>query len=323
MKKLEKNIDELQYYLKHREDVIQMAQKIVLGVIKSKTVNLMDVANHFEKGKQESNYRAIQRFFQHQNLEDEDVIDFIIDLLFDKNQKLKLIIDRTDWQFGKTRHNLLVISVSYEKTAIPLIVKPLERKGNSNTSQRIELIEEILKNIPAERIEILLGDREFTGNDWLRYLKNKNIRFIMRSRENINVGYEENNEFKCCSIKELMKKNSEYSGDVHIGTQTLKLTGKWGDPEKEHPEIALLSYGVEDVLENYKTRWDIEVGFKCLKTNGFKIEETRLKEARRIKTLMQITGIAMAIFMDALPEDEKETLKTLKKSVADDEILYF
>jgi transposase len=323
MKNLDQNIDEIQYYMKQRDDVIHMVQKIILGMIKAKTVNLMDVANHFKKGKQPSNYRAIQRFFQHQNLDDDDVIDFIIDLLFDKNEKLKLIIDRTDWQFGKTRHNLLMISVSYENTAIPLMVKPLERKGNSNTAQRIEMMDSILEIIPVHRIEIFLGDREFIGNDWLKYLKSKEIPFIMRVRDNINIGYEEDNKFKCYSIKELMKEKKEYNGDVHIGTENLKLTGKWGNEEKEKPEIALISYGAENVLDSYRRRWDIEVGFKCLKTNGFRIEDTGLKEARRIRTLVQLTGMAMAIFMAAMPEEEKIKVRTLKKSVADAETLYF
>jgi transposase len=323
MEKLGKNIDELQYYLKHRDDVIHMVQKIIVGMIKAKTVNLVDISNHFDKGKQESHYRAIQLFFQKQDLEDDDVIDFIIDLLFEKNQKLKLIMDRTDWQFGQTRHNLLVISVSYENTAIPLMIKPLERKGNSNTAQRIEMMDNILKIIPSERIEVLLGDREFIGDDWFKYLVSKEIPFIMRIRENINVGYQEGNNYKSSSIKELMKIRKEYNEKIHIGTQILKLSGRWGKEEKDTPEIALISYKAQDVLELYRRRWDIETGFKCLKTKGFNLEDTHLRESRRIRTLVQITGMAMAIFMGSMPEDEKEKVQNLKKNTEDEKILCF
>ena len=323
MEKLGKNIDELQYYLKHRDDVIHMVQKIIVGMIKAKTVNLVDISNNFDKGKQESHYRAIQLFFQKQDLEDDDVIDFIIDLLFEKNQKLKLIMDRTDWQFGQTRHNLLVISISYENTAIPLMIKPLERKGNSNTAQRIEMMDNILKIIPSERIEVLLGDREFIGDDWFKYLVSKEIPFIMRIRENINVGYQEGNDYKCSSIKELMKRRKEYNEKIHIGTQILKLSGRWGKEEKDTPEIALISYKAQDVLELYRRRWDIETGFKCLKTKGFNLEDTHLRESRRIRTLVQITGMAMAISMGSMPEDEKEKVQNLKKNTEDEKILCF
>lgn len=46
----------------------------------------------------------------------------------------------------------------------------LDKKGNSNTNERIELMEEVTALFPDRKIAYLTADREFLGHDWFGYL---------------------------------------------------------------------------------------------------------------------------------------------------------
>ena len=48
----------------------------------------------------------------------------------------------------------------------------------------------------------------------------------------------------------------------------------------------------DQVLEEYKKRWKIEVLFQTLKSRGFNFEETHLKDEGRLKTLFSVLAIA-------------------------------
>ncbi len=96
-------------------------------------------------------------------------------------------MDRTNWKFGRSDINFLVISIIAGKVSIPLVWKVLPKKtkrGNSNTNQRIALTNRLLKILPAKDIYVLTMDREFIGKKWLKYLNQKNIGYIARIKMN-------------------------------------------------------------------------------------------------------------------------------------------
>jgi len=54
-----------------------------------------------------------------------------------KGEKWILTMDRTNWKFGKANINFLVLGVAYKGMAIPLFWYLLDKRGNSNYSERI------------------------------------------------------------------------------------------------------------------------------------------------------------------------------------------
>jgi Transposase DDE domain len=104
-----------------------------------------------------------------------------------------LAIDRTNWKFGKTHVNILVVAVIWKGVGIPLIWKVLPAAGNSDTETRICLLQELFKVFPNLKIASLTGDREFIGDEWFRWLLDHKIPFVLRLRENqyvVRQGYE-------------------------------------------------------------------------------------------------------------------------------------
>lgn len=67
----------------------------------------------------ESSYRRIQRFFAGFLIERHLLARLIFALLPD-NPPYRLSMDRTNWQFGSTDINILMLCVCYKGMAIPL-----------------------------------------------------------------------------------------------------------------------------------------------------------------------------------------------------------
>ena len=59
----------------------------------------------------------------------------------------------------------------HKGVAIPIYWIPLNKKGNSNTRERIALIKRFVAKFGQKHIKALLADREFIGKDWIKFLK--------------------------------------------------------------------------------------------------------------------------------------------------------
>ena len=57
---------------------------------------------------------------------------------------------------------------------------PDNRSGHSNAAQRIAVRQVCLDLLGRERIGLVLGDREFVGHAWLKWLQDNKLNFIMR-----------------------------------------------------------------------------------------------------------------------------------------------
>src|SRR5450759_700658 len=131
--------------------------------------------------------RRFYRFFQFVRLDSTLAARVVVELLGLGGKPWVLAIDRTNWDFGKTTINILMISVTWNGMGIPLLWMLLPTAGNSHTSERTELLDRLRAAFPDMKIAALMGDREFIGDAWMAYLQRQNIPFILRLRENQHV----------------------------------------------------------------------------------------------------------------------------------------
>ncbi|MDP0562234.1 MAG: hypothetical protein QS721_07905 [Candidatus Endonucleobacter sp. (ex Gigantidas childressi)] len=79
--------------------------------------------------------------------------------------RFTLCMDRTNWTHGSKNVNYLVVSIVWQGTSILIVWECLDKKGgNSNTDERISVMERVLNLIPIKRIDNLLADYEFIGH---------------------------------------------------------------------------------------------------------------------------------------------------------------
>ena len=56
-----------------------------------------------------------------------------------------LNIDRTEWKFGRKIFNILTLGIVHQGVAFPLLWWMLDKKGNSNAQERVDLLEEFVE----------------------------------------------------------------------------------------------------------------------------------------------------------------------------------
>lgn len=275
---------------------ITLIAQMILSLIKVRTVCLSEVATGFAgKAKTASNEKRIQRFLKNFSIDTDSVTRFVASKL--PEGQWILTTDRTYWEFGKLKINILVLAVVYKGVAIPLLWKILGnpdsgKKGNSDTGERIELMMRFIRLFGISRIVSLCADREFIGSEWFRWLESHGIRICIRIRENQYItdseGVSEPGRVLFRDLKpggSRILRGRRKIGDVSVYISGMKLPdGKFLIvASSDNPEIA---------LETYAKRWQIETMFACLKTKGFRFENTHLTDLGRIDRLLGIVTVA-------------------------------
>jgi len=184
---------------------------LIVGMIGSRTVNLSHVAS--ERGssaKVASTYRRLQRFFQYVRPGEDWAARLIVSLLGLTGQRI-LCLDRTNWKLGKKDINILVLAVVTDRHRVPLMWTFLDGPGSSSTVQRVELIQRYLEIFGASSIKHLLADREFIGAQWMNYLNENNVPFVIRVKKDMCVILEDGRRFALASLLRKTKKEPAYS----------------------------------------------------------------------------------------------------------------
>jgi hypothetical protein len=76
-----------------------------------------------------------------------------------------------------------MVSLIWEKRAIPLYWSLLPKLGNSNLSEQTKNIQQVLPLLSEYKV-IVLGDREFCSVDFGNWLKEKGVYFCLKLKKN-------------------------------------------------------------------------------------------------------------------------------------------
>lgn len=293
-----KHVSELQktlsYFLDWNKARINCLVQILQSLFYVRTVNLAQIAEAFQTTtKEESSYRRIQRFFKDFSFDTSSIVIMVLNL-FVMNEKVTLIMDRTNWKWGGKHINILMLSVEYCGIGIPLFWEVLNSAGGSSTKNRIDLLEQVIKKVGLSRIKVLLADREFIGEPWFRFLITKNIPFVIRVKQNfmvegVRIGYE-------VPLKEILKKlngrrKKLLNYPIVLWGHDLFVSIAHAQGAKE-PMMVVSNRCFLSALKIYRKRWGIETLFGCLKSRGFRMEDTHMTEGSKIEKLVFILAIA-------------------------------
>ena len=171
----------------------------------------------------------------------------------------------------------------------------LSKKGNSNTSERIDLLDQLLQIYPVLQIRSLTADREFIGKHWIHYLMKRNIHLYIRIKENRLVDWGGEKVQAGVFFKHLKVRSKPRKLYKTIDGYDLTLVGTCS---KEGELVIILTNtdcNPRAILNMYKVRWMIECLFKNLKHNGFNLEDTRMTFTDRLKKLMAVCAFSVAL----------------------------
>jgi hypothetical protein len=99
--------------------------------------------------------------------------------------KFDRCLDRSNWKYGDKEINYLVLSWRVnKKISLPLMFVDLNKAGNSNITERLDLLSKFNEVFGFHRINSLMADREFIGVKWFNALNKNKIPYFIRAKEN-------------------------------------------------------------------------------------------------------------------------------------------
>lgn len=243
----------------------------------------------------ESRRRSIQRFLIIPKLKIEllwfPIIKHIVRSYFKTTRTLTLTIDRTQWR----DKNIFVISLIWDKRALPIFWQILPKKGSSNLKEQQKLIRPALDLFKNYKI-IILGDREFGSVKLGNWLCERKVMFALRVKQERYIK-QEGQEYKRLSDLGLIPGTSFYLTGVQVTKQKgfgkFDIAGyykrKWRDKSPDEPWYLLTNLGsLTSAISAYKRRSGIEAMFKDCKSGGYNLEKSHAADNRLISLILII-----------------------------------
>lgn len=273
---------------------------LVLLIMRQGTVCLWRLAAHAEShATLASVQRRFYRFFQHIHLDGALTAPILVALLGLDGKPWRLTIDRTNWFFGKTSINILMIAVDWRGIGVPLMWTLLPHRANSDTTARLSLLDRLTAVFPDMAIASLTGDREFIGNAWMTGLALRNIPFVLRLKDAQII---RRDNFPSRPVSAIARRLQP--GATLILKQTCRLADAPDAPpvriiimRLKSRELLVLATNAKPraALKRYRARWRIECLFANLKSRGFNLEATHLTDPAKLETLIACLAIAVAL----------------------------
>lgn len=292
MKDISGLIKSVNGYLGWNKTRISCFMQMLLSLFAVKTVNLSEIALAFNSKVQvASNYRRLQRFFALFNIDFVQIARWIFKLYVPEDQFFYLVIDRTNWYWGKKKINVFMLGIAHEGMAIPLFWQLLPKAGSSNFKEQKELITQFVVTFGADRIKGLLADREFASGKLFTWLNKQHIPFYIRIKEGTMV---------CIRTKKFLTAKKLFN-DLQLKTKKIFQMSVWVFGQKvflsgsrsERGELMIVATNADasTAIVIYLRRWEIESLFQGLKGRGFRFEETHITDLDRIAKLTALLAI--------------------------------
>lgn len=285
----------LQAHLPWHGARVKFVAALILALVTARTVNLSELACVLAgRAQQDSKYKQLQRFFRGFEIPYADIAALVVKLLGVAGP-WTLSLDRTNWKFGLVEINLLVLGIVHQGTAYPIVWLSLGKAGNSSTDERILLLELFLGLFEKEKIERLVGDREFVGKAWITWLRTQGIPFNLRVRNNFQVANGRGQMVSVCKLFRATRPNQPL-----VIEQPRRMWGAtWyfsGCLLEDGEYLILVSPTLDyEAVKQYAKRWGIETLFAALKTRGFNLEQTHLRDPERLSRLLAMLALTFCL----------------------------
>jgi len=272
---------------------------LITGLAQSRTVNLSHLASHLPgRALHASHYRRLQRFFQFVRLDGDRLAVLVVQMLNLQRPKC-LALDRTNWKIGTTDVNILMLAIVTRRFRVPLLWTLLPHQGNSNTDQRIALMRRYLALFDAASITMLVADREFIGAEWMDFLSENNIKFVIRAKADMTMTLDDGRAWSLRSLgRRTRGKRTPTTGRGHLnGTSApARHPVNFAAKRLKDNEWLIVVTNRDDpaqALNDYRKRWAIECLFGDAKTRGLNLEDTRLRSHDKLSCLLVVVTLAM------------------------------
>jgi len=310
---------------------VELKRLLILsfGILRAGTVNLRAVTDEIDfeqsgRSTWDSQYNYVLKTFQTGDVEKiiRQVFNILVILFYGGEESVKILIDRTNWEKGEDDVNVLSIGLLYkERIFIPLIGEDLGHKGNSDSETRILLTDKLLEwwgamQIPVPEF-IIVGDREFIGEEWLNALARREVNYVIRLKANLKFEvwlkdtYKMGKKFGVQTLHRYIQRYDKQmlelvlAGESIAQIRVLKNEGKQATTQ---PYLYLITNIEQPDLAGavYRQRWKIETCFAYLKSKGLNLEVFNLSGTHKTDILMAVLTLVYALIVKTGEEIQQE-----------------
>lgn len=267
-----------------------------------------------------SHYRRLTRFFEDWGGNKA----FLHDIMRQNLRLLKkvgfktLVMDGTSWKLGETDFHYLVLSVLVGNVAVPIFWVQLDKSGASSQAERQAMFEEAFSVFDLSGMT-LLGDREYVGKTWFKFLRDNKLHFVIRLRlgdyvadVDASIGNGYYRMYQKCAAKDKLVKKQVWLDGVSF---TIVMMPNPKHDAKEPVFIFLTTLpDAQKAAESYVKRWKIECLFFHVKTNGFNLEDLNLRDSGKNSLMLAIVATSYIL---AIREGWKRENAISKNQYAD------
>ena len=189
-----------------------------------------------------------------------------------------------------------LLSFVSQAGAIPIYFELLPKLGSSNFEEQKRVFSQVLALFKKYKV-IVLGDREFCSVQLANWLRQQEVKFCLRLKKSENVEMA-SGIWQPLDNLGLKPGISLLLNNVKV-TKTKKIAGfnlasKWkkklhGCAPKEGWFILTNLTDLDDAINAYKKRFDIEEMFRDFKSGGYNLESTNADGNRLISLILIIT----------------------------------
>jgi hypothetical protein len=320
------------YFPYHRKEVVKKFMLIAQCILRGNTVTLYKIRNEAGVALENRNlvkeniYKMFIRFFC---IKCKDafcigIIYLIINILQLKDCVF-IVMDRTNWKIGKTNINILYIGLLLPNGCfIPILFDPLEKRGNSNTAERQDILSrfcEIWQQNGQQRATFL-GDREFIGTAWFASILKSGFSLVIRLRitdyfKDLCNQHNRTEERMNRVIAYSLKRYGYFRTQIELNDCKLYYIMLPIDVKKQRNKdekyLVLISDNpnVKLVSEMYKMRWKIEVFFLNIKSNAFNVEDINFKDLEKVQLMLAI----LAFLYTLIQKEHLSNAKIIKDKI--------
>jgi len=328
-----------EYFLDFRESLIENLLLVCNAIVISRSTNLSVMKDYLpqllenEQTVSCSHYKRLIRFFNISDSANNKLIDCILGMIYKTlSESVKyLILDGTQWKRGEKCIHLLTLCIVYHGIAIPIYWHQLNKKGgHSSEEDRQKLFTEACERYQLSG-KILLADREFIGEKWLSFLVSKKIDFIIRMSktcykipisESLGFVYSklEKMALKAKKTKKSVIKQFQMKGNTY---SVVIVKNDKNDPSEPLMYFISTLQDKTQILDGYRIRWQIEICFKHLKTNGFHLEDLNFSKDSKICLMVALVVMAYVLSVQQGLENKVEKKKIYRNKPSRLAISYF
>jgi len=187
-----------------------------------------------------------------------------------------------------------MLGVVHSRIAFPLLWTMGPKQGNSNSAERMDLLERFETLFPQVKVACLTADREFVGKEWVSFLMMSPLIPFRIRRSHSELISSGSGKTRCNGAA--MFHSLPY-GQTRILSCKRWVWGRklyvvgWSLADGQLLIVAT-NISPKTALTDYAQRWGIETLFAALKTLSFNLESTHFQDGAKLNKLVALLAIA-------------------------------